>query len=97
MNATKTKAFAAACVSAFARVRPDWSTPHKTIYKEAKRLGYTAIVDGMAEKTYDGTWQKRFEDGTLEGDKVRVVLSGAGSKTKLTFASPDLRKLRLVK
>lgn len=97
MNAQKIKEFAAACISAFARVRPDWATPHKTIYKEAKRRGYTAVIDGMSETEYDRTWERLFEDGTLEGDKVRVVLSSAGSKTKLTFTSPDLRKLKLVK
>lgn len=98
MDETRLKKFASACISAFSRVKPDWQTPHKTFFKVAKTMGLTAIVDGMTEKEYDKSWEKLFEDGTLEGDKVRVVLTEEGTRgsTKLVFTSEDLRHLKRV-
>ena len=95
MKSEKIEKFAKACISTFAKVRPDWQTPHKTIYKCAKALGGVATVDGMTEKEYDKNWDQMFEDGELEGagGKTRVVLDLGGAKTKLVFVSDDIRHL----
>ena len=97
METEKIEKFSNACIASFAKVRPDWSPPHKTIYKIARSMGFTATVDGMTEKEFDKNWDRLFEAGELEGEKTRVVLAAAGAKTKLVFASEDLRHLKRVK
>lgn len=97
MDAAKLDKYAVGCIAAFATVRPDWQTPHKTLFKVAKKMGLSAVVDGMTEKEYDAEWEQLFEDGLLEGDRIPVILSGEGGKAKLVFRSDDLRHLKRVK
>ncbi len=93
----KLEAFSNECIEKFKKVKPDWSTPHKTIYATAKKHGFKATIDGMTEATYDKEWEEMFDDGTLEGDRLVVNLIGSGSNTtEVVFASDDLRHLRRV-
>ena len=97
MRTEEIEKFSKTCIATFARVRPDWAPPHKTIYRVARSMGFVASIDGRSEKEFDKNWDSLFESGELEGIKTRVVLSAAGAKTRVVFMSDDLRHLKRVR
>lgn len=96
MDNTKIKTFIKSVVSSFKKVTPDWSPPHKTIYNEARKLNMKAVIDGHDEKAFDKTWLKRFEDGALEDDVIKVKLVDGASNIIVRFRSNDLREIHTV-
>lgn len=95
MLSEEVKKLVKVCVDTYKKVSPDWAPPHGIIFKTAKSFGFTATIDGYSEKEYNDSWEDMFDEGVLEDETIKVVLTKNKSKVKLTFESPDLRKLVL--
>ena len=89
-------AFVSAVVNNYKTVKPEWHPPHKTIFKAARKYGFTARIDNLDEKAFNKKWWRLFEDGILEGEYIIVKLFKDRKKVAaLKFESDDLREIHL--
>lgn len=81
-------------ISAFAKVRPEYAPPHKTIFAQAKKHGLTVSIDGEKESARKDWCDDLMEEG-VDDDIVVEVFAGTKRAGTVTFRWEDEREVKV--
>jgi hypothetical protein len=90
----QTDKFVETVIQQFRKVKPEWASPHDTIFTVAQTMKMTAKVNGITAEAWK-KMQQSGEDDDVDEDKLDVLLTAGKEKATVKLLCPDFRVLEV--